>query len=86
MNDKAVNRIGWFASLMAIVMFGSFIDQIRLNLAGIPGSIILPIATVLNCTAWFSYGFFKTERDWPIMICNGFGVILATATAITAAF
>lgn len=84
MQEKTVTRIGWVASLMAILMFASFIDQIRLNLTGVPGSVLLPLATVLNCTAWFSYGFFKQQKDWPIMLCNAFGVILAAATAFTA--
>ena len=33
MPESFVNKIGWFASLMGICMFVSFVDQIRLNLA-----------------------------------------------------
>jgi len=32
--EKWINRIGWFASIMALLMFVSYVDQIRLNLAG----------------------------------------------------
>ncbi|HAC14444.1 MAG TPA: hypothetical protein DCE78_00650 [Bacteroidetes bacterium] len=84
MDEKIVTRIGWFASLMAIAMYISYIDQIMLNLAGQPGSIILPIVTTINCLAWFFYGFLKTKKDWPIIVCNIPGVFLGIITALTA--
>ncbi len=69
---------------MAIVMFLSYIDQIRLNVSGTPGSVILPIATAVNCAAWGSYGFFKEGRDWPIIACNALGFLLSITTVVTA--
>lgn len=84
LNERIVNRIGWFASLTAMLMFSSYIDQIRLNLEGNTGSVILPMATILNCTAWVSYSLLKSKKDWPIFACNMLGVIVAGATAITA--
>lgn len=84
MNEKIVTKIGWFASLMAIVMYFSYIDQIRLNLSGQPGSIVLPIMTTINCLAWAIYGFFKIKKDWPIIICNVPGIFLGIITAVTA--
>lgn len=84
MNEKLVNKIGWFASLMAILMYVSYIDQIMRNLSGVKGSIILPIATTVNCTAWTLYGFLKVKKDWPIIICNVLGIVLGIITAITA--
>lgn len=70
MNASVVNKIGWFASIMAMVMFVTYIDQIRLNLSGNPGSILLPIATTINCFSWLLYGVLKQPKDWPIIICN----------------
>ncbi len=84
MNENIVNKIGWFASLMAVTMYFSYIDQIRLNISGQTGSIVLPIITTINCIAWTSYGTFKTKKDWPIIIANVPGIILGIATAITA--
>lgn len=84
MLEKHVNAIGWFASLMAISMYFSYIDQIILNLNGNPGSIILPIITTINCTAWTCYGYLKTKKDWPIILCNVPGIILGFITALTA--
>lgn len=84
MNQKIVDKIGWFAALMGMVMFLSYIDQIRLNISGQIGSVILPIATLVNCAAWSSYGFLKAKKDWPMIISNGFGVVLSTIAAITA--
>jgi len=83
MDEKHVNIIGWFASLMAISMYISYIDQIILNLNGQPGSTILPIITVINCFAWASYGYLKPRKDWPIIICNIPGIILGFITAVT---
>ena len=84
MNEKLVNKIGWFASLMATAMYISYIDQIRLNMSGHKGSIILPIITTINCTAWAIYVLYKTKKDWPIVVCNIPGIILGIITAFTA--
>jgi uncharacterized protein with PQ loop repeat len=84
MNERIVIKIGWFASLMGIVMFLSYIDQIRLNISGHPGSVILPIMTTINCTAWVLYGSLKLKRDWPVIACNAPGIILGIITAATA--
>ena len=83
MNEKLVTRIGWFASFMAVMMFVSYIDQIRLNLDGQKGSIILPIATLINCIAWVSYALLKQKKDWPIFMCNAVGVLVAVASIVT---
>jgi len=84
LKSKIVNDIGWLASLMATIMFGSYIDQIRLNLAGKPGSIVLPIATILNCVFWFFYAVLRDKKDWPLVICNIVGIIVGAVTLITA--
>jgi uncharacterized protein with PQ loop repeat len=84
MDEKIVNRIGWIASFMAIAMYFSYMDQIRLNISGHTGSIILPIITTINCTFWTMYGFLKTKKDWPIIACNIPGIVLGIITAITA--
>lgn len=83
MSDKLANKIGWFASLMGALMYLSYIDQIRLNIAGQPGSIILPTVTTINCIAWLSYGALKSKKDWPIITCNVPGIILGVITAVT---
>ena len=70
MNQKIIDTIGWLASIMAIIMFFSYIDQIRLNISGQPGSVILPIATTVNCILWATYGYMKPKRDWPIVLPN----------------
>jgi len=84
MDKKVVNKIGWVASFMAISMYFSYIDQIMLNISGNPGSVILPVVTTINCTAWTLYGWLKTAKDWPLIVCNVPGIILGAVTAITA--
>ena len=68
---------------MAILMFSSYIDQIRLNLSGRPGSILLPIATTINGIAWITYAVMKSKKDWPIICCNILGAIVGALTAVT---
>ena len=48
MDKKTLNRIGWLASAMGIAVFFSYLDQVRLNVSGHPGSVILPIITTNN--------------------------------------
>lgn len=84
MKEKHVNRIGWMASIMAIAMYFSYIDQIILNIQGQTGSIVLPAITTINCIAWTMYGILKIKKDWPIIFCNSPGIILGIATASTA--
>jgi uncharacterized protein with PQ loop repeat len=83
-DQGTVGKIGWAASLMAIAMYASYLDQIRLNLSGHQGSILLPIITVINCTLWVTYGASLEKRNWPIIACNLPGMFLGIITAITA--
>lgn len=84
MSENNVKKIGWIASFLGILMYFSYIDQIRLNISGQPGSIILPIVTTVNCTFWALYAFLKEKKDWPLFVCNLPGIILGIITAITA--
>lgn len=83
-DSRLVKRIGWIASIMAILMYVSYIDQIMRNLAGHSGSVILPIMTVINCSFWVLYGWLKPSKDWPIICCNLPGIVLGLITIVTA--
>ena len=82
--EKLIQAVGWAASIAAVLMFLAYIDQIRLNLYGNKGSIIQPAATVFNCTLWFIYAAAKERKDWPIIIANIPGIILASVALLTA--
>jgi len=82
MNQKIIDKIGWAASIMAILMYFSFIDQIRLNLAGHKGSVIIPILVMINCTLWTLFGSGK--KNWQIVACNVPGIFIGAITTITA--
>ena len=82
--DKHLRTLGWIASLCAILMYVSYIDQIRLNLSGQKGSLILPLATVLNCTLWIGYGYLRDKKDLPIIVANVPGVVLGVICFLTA--
>ncbi len=84
MNNKAIQVIGWLASIAAVLMFVAYIDQIILNLDGHKGSVIQPAATVVNCTLWLIYGLGKEKKDWPIIAANFPGIIIGAIAFITA--
>jgi len=79
-----VSFIGWIASFLTFLMYLSYMDQIKLNLSGNQGSILLPIIATLNCLFWVMYGSLKKKKDWPIICCNIPGIIFGAITAITA--
>lgn len=82
MNQKIIERIGWAASTVAILLWLSFFDQIRLNLAGQKGSLLIPIVVTVNCILWTLFGLGK--KNWQIIAANVPGIIIGAITAITA--
>lgn len=84
MNEKHISIIDWFATAMGVAMFFSYVDQIRLNISGQQGSIMLPVITTINCTAWVLYASLKPIRDWPVIVSNAPGIVLGIITAATA--
>lgn len=83
MNEKTISKVGWIASVITLSMYTSYIDQIRLNLSGQKGSIIVPITTTLTGIAWTSYALLKKKKDWPIAVCNIPAIIFGIIIAIT---
>lgn len=82
MSQKIIERIGWAASITAILMWLSFIDQIRLNLAGQKGSILIPIVVTVNCILWTLFGLGKKNRQ--IVASNLPGIFIGIITVVTA--
>ena len=70
--------IGWFASMLAIAENASYLDQARLNLSGMKGSILVPVVTLVTCLLWMVYGYSKKSHQ--LWICNLFGVITTGIT------
>jgi uncharacterized protein with PQ loop repeat len=83
MNQKTVGMIGWIATTTAILTYFSYVDQIRLNLSGHPGSLLIPAFTVLNCCVWLPYAFFLEKKNWPLIISCMVGLSLGLISAIT---
>lgn len=81
-DQKIVEKIGWAASILAILLWFSFIDQIRLNLSGQKGSVLFPIVAVVNCVLWTVFGLGK--KNWQIVASNVPGIFIGIITAITA--
>ena len=82
--NRAVSIVGWTAFSLGIVLYFSFIDQIILNISGNKGSWVLPLAATVNATSWALYGFLKTPKDYPMLVCNLPGIVLCGITTATA--
>lgn len=81
--EKRIQILGKFASLLSILMYISYIPQIMNNLAGNYGNPIQPLVAMINCIFWTIYGLFKKQKDWPIVFANIPGIILGFITFIT---
>lgn len=81
--EKAVDILGWIATVFCICMYVSYIPQIIQNFQGNPVSPLQPTVAAINATFWCLYGFFKEDRDWAIIISNLPGIIFGLFTLIT---
>jgi uncharacterized protein with PQ loop repeat len=82
--SKLMRYVPVIATFTGLVMYVSYIDQIRLNLEGASGSVIQPAIAVINCSFWVAYGFFRDKIDWPIVIANAPGIVFGSAAVATA--
>lgn len=83
MNPDVVKWIGRIASVVSILMYVSYIAQIRENLAGDKGNFLQPLVATFNCLLWSAYGFLIKPKDWPIILANVPGIFLAAITFFT---
>ena len=82
--EKFFGLLGWVGMVTAVLMYVFYFPQIQQNLAGNKGGFIQPFMAGINCTLWVGYGFFKKDRDWPIVIANAPGLIFGFLAAFTA--
>lgn len=84
MTQKQVKMIGYLGSALSVLMYVSYIVQIIDNLHGNKGNIVQPFAALCNCIVWTVYGFLIQPKQWPVIIANVPGIVLAFITIITA--
>jgi len=80
---KKLKILGKIATITCIAMYVSYIPQIISNFSGNPVSPLQPFVAMLNGCLWTGYGWFKTYKDWPIIISNVPGIIFGLITVIT---
>ncbi len=83
MSEKQIRIIGWLATVMAVLMYVSYIAQIIDNLSGQKGNIIQPMVATVNSILWICYGCLKKEKDIPLIAANIPGIIFGCLTVIT---
>jgi len=84
MTEKQMKILSVVAALTAVGMYVSYIPQIIGNLNGNKTSFIQPLVAAVNCIVWACYGFFKKDRDLPLVFANIPGIIFGLIAAITA--
>ena len=82
-SEKFISWLGRFASVIAILMYVSYIAQIINNLHGQYGAPLQPFVAGVNGSLWSIYAYFKKDRDWPVFWANFPGVFFSFATFIT---
>ncbi len=83
MTEKQIRILSIVATAMSIIMYVSYVFQIKKNLEGNHGDWVQPLAAAINCTLLVIYGLFKKERDWALSIANMPGIILGLTACIT---
>ncbi|BCV19105.1 SemiSWEET family transporter [Leptogranulimonas caecicola] len=72
------------ATVLAVMMYVSYIPQITNNLAGDYGSPVQPFVAFVACTIWAVYGYCKRDRDWALVAANSPGIFFGLVTFLTA--
>lgn len=83
-NQTFIKYLSWVATVLAILMYVSYIPQISDNLAGHKGNPIQPLVAAINCSLWVIYGIKKEPRDMAVAIANAPGIFFGFAAFITA--
>ncbi|MBB1128675.1 hypothetical protein [Limosilactobacillus balticus] len=80
---KFIVWLGRIASVIAVLMYISYIAQIYNNLHGHYAAPLQPFVAGINCTLWSIYAYFKTNRDWPVFWVSFPGIFFSFATFLT---
>lgn len=80
---KRLKLLSIVATCTCIMMYVSYIPQIIANFSGNPVSPIQPFVAMINASLWVGYGWFKTFKDWPVVISNLPGIFFGLFTVIT---
>lgn len=83
--QKLVKYLGRIASVMAVLMYISYIPQIMNNLSGHKGNPIQPLVAAINGVLWVTYELLLAEeRDNAVLIANAPGIVFGLLTFVTA--
>ncbi|KRL09655.1 SemiSWEET family transporter [Schleiferilactobacillus perolens] len=80
---KRLKLLSKVATITCISMYVSYIPQIIANFSGNPVSPIQPLVAMINACLWVAYGWFKTYKDWPVIISNLPGIVFGLVTVVT---
>ena len=75
--EKYLSILGWMAVAITLYMEVSYFDQVISD----DGSCGVrfhfdTILFLMNNMLWVGHGFFKNKKDWPLIIANGFVIVM----------
>ena len=75
--EKYLNILGWIAVAITLYMEVSYFYQVVSDYGSF--GFLFHFHTVLslmNNMLWLGHGFLKPKKDWPLIIANGFVIVM----------
>ena len=73
--EKYLNILGWIAVAITLYMEVSYFYRVVSN-DDYYGFGYPSILSLMNNMLWVGHGFFKNKKDWPLIIANGFVIVM----------
>ncbi len=73
--EKYLNILGWIAVAITLYMEASYFYRVVSN-DDYYGFGYPSILSLMNNMLWVGHGLFKNKKDWPLIIANGFVIVM----------
>ena len=73
--EKYLSILGWIAVAITLYMEVSYFYRVVSD-DDYYGFCYPSILSLMNNMLWVGHGFFKNKKDWPLIIANGFVIVM----------
>ena len=73
--EKYLNILGWIAVAITLYMEISYFSRV-VSGDDYYGFSYPSILSLMNNMLWVGHGLFKNKKDWPLIIANGFVIVM----------
>ena len=75
--EKYLSILGWMAVAITLYMEVSYFYQVISDYGSFGFRFHFDtILFLMNNMLWVGHGFFKNKKDWPLIIANGFVIVM----------